>query len=39
MHEPSGDKTSRAVEVNSDVEIISRTELTFKEIKAITGFD
>ena len=39
MPKKSGKRKSKASEVDSDVEIISRTEITFEDTKAITGAD
>ena len=39
MPKNSGNKKSKAGEVDSDVQIISRTEITFEDTKAITGDD
>ena len=39
MPKKSGKKEPKASEVDSDVEIISRTEIKFEDTKAITGAD
>ena len=39
MPKKSGKKKATASEVDSDVEIISRTKIKFEDTKAITGVD
>ena len=39
MPKNSGNKKAKAGEVDSDVEIISRTEIKFEDTKAIVGAD